>query len=97
MSKELVRTHILFLLRKNENLTDEVMLIMGVGMKETMDIWTNSIIKHLHDDTEVLSDLSRLLPQKEMSVVIRFLEMSYKSYKKRYRISCATSHNVYII
>ena len=64
MSKELVRTHILYHLQNNEYLTDEVMLTMGVHIKETMDIWTNKIIKHLHDDTEVLSDLSRLLPQK---------------------------------
>ena len=97
MSKQLVRTHILHLLRNNEYLTDKVMLIMSVNIKETMDIWTNEIIKHLHDDTQVLSDLSRLLPPKEMSYVMRFLEMSYASYKKRYGISCATSHNVYII
>ena len=98
MSRTLVRSRILNLLQNQEQLTDKVMEIMGVGRRETMDVWINEIVEFLYHDIDIMSvEFSECLQPDEQMLIIGFIKSSYNSVMNSTGVSCAASHNVYII
>jgi len=98
MSQTLVRTRILSLLQNQEQLTDKVMEIMGVRPRTMMDVWINEIVEFLYDDIHIMSvQFSECLQPDEQMLIIGFIKSSYNSVMNSTGVSCAASHNVYII
>jgi len=63
-----------------------------------MEMWINQIIEYLYHDIDIMSiEFSEYLQSYEKRLIIQFITTSYKSFKNRTGVSCAASHNVYII